>query len=126
MRVFIRQLNKLAFRRCVRKLRKRWLQIQFPIQLEWTHKEVAQKNELATEKVALKWEKKKVQSKVDRIWNFLKNQCAGSSIASLKFNPNEDAGNDDANDEGDDQYDTINLGDGFQSYIFYYVIVVRQ
>jgi len=32
----------------------------------------------------------------------------GSSTAAPKFNPNEDAGDDDS----DDQYDTPNLGDG--------------
>jgi len=56
------------------------------------------------EKAALKRARKKVQINVDRIWSFLKSQRAGSSTTPLKFSSNEDVGDDDANDEGDNQY----------------------
>ena len=67
------------------------------------------------EKVALKRVRKKAQSKVDKIWNFIKSQCAGSFIAPPDFSPTKDAGDDNAKDDGDDQCGTPNVGDGSQS-----------
>ena len=77
---------------------------------EWAQKEAALKNELVMEKAALKRPKKKVQKKIDRIWNFQKSYRVGSSTALMKSSPNEDAGDDDTDDDGDDQYSTLNLG----------------
>ena len=73
------------------------------------------KNELAIEKIALTRVRKKVQSKVDRIRNFLKSQRAGSFTVPPEFNCNKHLGDDATDNNGDDQYGTPSLGDGFQS-----------
>jgi len=54
------------------------------------------------EKGALKRIRKKVQSKIKKIWNFLKSQATGFSTAPAEFNPNKDAIDDDVDDDGKD------------------------
>jgi len=81
---------------------------------EWPQKKALLKNELAVEKATLKRARKKMWCKMKRIWNFTKSQASGSSTTPPEFNPHEDADDDDAEDNGDDQYGTPNLGNGSQ------------
>ena len=79
---------------------------------EWAQKDAVLKNELVVEKATLKRVRKKVQSKVDGRWNFIKSQRAGSFTTPSEFIHNEYAGDDETDDDSDNQYDTPNLGDG--------------
>jgi len=70
----------------------------------WSQKEVTLKNKLAVEKAARKRDMKNNQSKMDIIWNFIKSQQVGSSMAPLNFSPSEDQAD-------EDEDDTMNLDD---------------
>ena len=82
---------------------------------EWTQREATLKNELVVQKSTLQKVKKKMQSKVQRMWNFFKTQCAGSSTMPLESSPNEDLGDGGADDNDNDKYRTSNLGDDSRS-----------
>jgi len=67
------------------------------------------------ENASLERARKKVQSKVNKISNFLKSQCTESSTTPPEFSPYEDAGDDDVDDDSDNQCGIPNLGNDSQS-----------
>ena len=73
---------------------------------QWAEKEAKIQNNMAQEKVARLQDKKKVKSKMSKIWRFFKSQQAGSSTTPLDTTPLEDDDEDDI-----DEVDITNLGD---------------
>jgi len=93
---------------------------------EWVQKEAILKNELVVEKAALKQTRKKVQSKINTICNFLTSQAVGLSSKPPKLNPDEYVVDDDTEDDGADHYGIPHLGEGSEPWIFYFVIGIEQ
>jgi len=76
---------------------------------QWAEKEAKIQNELAQERAVKQWEKKKVKSKMNKLWSFFKIQQAEFSTAHPDTILSQNDGDDD--DEDDVDEDKTNLGD---------------